>query len=384
MTLRFDAGKISGSKRTPSGGLKLDAFVTRVGVFSYRKADGTMQRELRHPDHVFKADSLASLEDAPLTYLHPSGVVNPDNFSKVSIGHVRNPEQHETFVRASVIVQDGSAVKGVEKGTHKELSCGYSCDLVFETGEYNGERYDAIQTNIVYNHLAVGPANWGRAGNAVALHLDSSGDMVFSVKDDQKVETEIIGGIEYKVGSSEHTQALRKSRKDAEDRAASEKTRADAAESAVKTEKTRADAAEGERDVLRSKSQKTDSREVIDAAVTARLALQDKASPILGKDYKFNGKSDREIMIATVQKCDAEFTADDKTEDAYIAGAFRACSVGVGRKDSRARFVDDVATATHGEKPKAGILSKARADNKREQEEAWEKPLTFTSTGVNK
>ncbi len=39
----------------------------------------------------------------------------------------------------------------------KELSVGYLVDTIEEPGEYNGERYDAIQTNIRVNHLAVVP-----------------------------------------------------------------------------------------------------------------------------------------------------------------------------------------------------------------------------------
>lgn len=38
---------------------------------------------------------------------------------------------------------------------------------------HNGEHYDAIQRNIVVNHIALGPKGWGRAGPEVAVKTDS-------------------------------------------------------------------------------------------------------------------------------------------------------------------------------------------------------------------
>ena len=54
----------------------------------------------------------------------------------------------------------------------KELSLGYNLDLVEEPGTYNGEPYDAIQTNIVINHLALVAS--ARAGEQARLNIDGS------------------------------------------------------------------------------------------------------------------------------------------------------------------------------------------------------------------
>ena len=50
----------------------------------------------------------------------------------------------------------------------REISCGYDCELEMKPGTSpEGEKYDAIQRNIVINHIGLGPAGWGRAGSEV-------------------------------------------------------------------------------------------------------------------------------------------------------------------------------------------------------------------------
>ncbi len=59
------------------------------------------------------------------------------------------------FIRVPMILVDQWAIAAV-RGGKRELSCGYSCDLRFEAGATpQGEVYDAIQSNIRGNHLAI-------------------------------------------------------------------------------------------------------------------------------------------------------------------------------------------------------------------------------------
>lgn len=173
---RFDFAKIGAKPtRTPQGFLRIDANLTRVGVLLYRNDDGSVRRELRHPDEVFKAVSLGSLEDAPVTDLHPSeGLVNLDNRGTLEKGHVRSAVAHDDrFVTGSIIVKDKGLIEAIERGDRRELSPGYSTRLDETPGEWNGEPYDAIQRDIVYNHLGIGPKGWGRSGSEVSLKMDS-------------------------------------------------------------------------------------------------------------------------------------------------------------------------------------------------------------------
>jgi hypothetical protein len=174
--LRYDDGEFSSPVRTANGYLKCDARITRVGVFSYRQADGSVRRELRLPGDVFRGDSLDSFENAPLTNGHPGEPLTAKNTRKWGAGNIRQVKRNDRFVAAKVLVTDEDAIKDVEAGK-TQLSCGYHCDLDFTPGVTrgiegveDGLRYDAIQSNIVGNHVAI--VGSGRAGAETALHLD--------------------------------------------------------------------------------------------------------------------------------------------------------------------------------------------------------------------
>jgi len=175
MFQRFDRSvRLARVDATPQGGLAAGANLTRVGVFTYTKADGTRVRELRHPDEVFKPESLATLKGAPLTIGHP-GMVTPDRYRELNVGHVADDvRRDDRFVAATVRIQDAAAVAAVKAGDLVEVSCGYTADVVPETGVFNGEEYDAVQRNVRYNHAALLPAGGGRAGREVALKLDAN------------------------------------------------------------------------------------------------------------------------------------------------------------------------------------------------------------------
>lgn len=113
---RFDVGSFGNIEKTPSGGFRVPAFFTRAGVFSYKKDDGTVQKELRPEEEVFKQDSLASLKGAPITYLHPESPVNPDNWNEVTIGHVGDSVERQDYKVAGIAyIQAKSGIEKIEK-----------------------------------------------------------------------------------------------------------------------------------------------------------------------------------------------------------------------------------------------------------------------------
>lgn len=175
--MRFDAGSIGKLKRTPTGGVRVPGRVTRSGVFPYKRADGTTVREYRPADEVFHADSLASLADCAVTVAHPaSGSVTPETFRRDAVGYVSGGgSREERFVAADLVVQDGDAIARIDTGDLVELSCGYACRLDMTPGVTpDGERYDAVQRGITYNHVALLSRGGGRAGRDVALRLDGA------------------------------------------------------------------------------------------------------------------------------------------------------------------------------------------------------------------
>ena len=175
--IRFDFLRIDGKPRiTQQGFLRVDGNLTRTGVLTYKRADGSEVRELREPTEVFKNDSLEGLKRAPLTDMH-TGMITPDNVGDLQVGFVEeNVAKNGGFVSGTLTVQRRDMIDKIQAGQRTELSPGYTVDIDPTPGEYNGERYDAIQRNIVYNHVAIGPDGWGRSGGSVALRMDG-GDL---------------------------------------------------------------------------------------------------------------------------------------------------------------------------------------------------------------
>ena len=170
---RYDKSELKKAEITSQGFLKVPAFATRTGVFTYRTADGGIIRELRSPEEVFKSDSMKTLANVPVTNQHPkAGLLDSKNAMEFTVGYTGDLVERidEKFLQVSVIVIDQDTIKSAEHGM-KEVSCGYMCDLDPTPGIYDGEHYDVIQKNIVYNHLAIVPR--GRAGPDVKLHLDA-------------------------------------------------------------------------------------------------------------------------------------------------------------------------------------------------------------------
>jgi hypothetical protein len=101
--------------------------------------------------------------------------VRTDTFRELARGHVGdNVAADGRFVAATLYVQDAALVDAIERGDRREISCGYTCSYDPTPGEYKGEHYDGRQVGITYNHAAIGPRDWGRAGSDVALRMDSN------------------------------------------------------------------------------------------------------------------------------------------------------------------------------------------------------------------
>ena len=314
MPLRFDFSRFDTVERTPKGGVKIPAAVTRVGIFTYNFPDGSERRELRPSDEVFSLDSLATLRDAPVTDMHPSEPVNAENYTKLTKGYVRDvkAENPGPLVNVMLTVQDAETVRKIEAGERKELSCGYRCDLDPTPGVYDGQRYDAIQRQIRYNHVALGPVGWGRAGKDVALRLDACDAVSIPshAQEERKpvMKTIRIDGVDYEIGSDAHLAKI------AADMAALTK-RAELAEG-------RADSLSKDLDKAREDLKAAQDPARIDSAVAARVDLVSKARKILGPDTEIKG-TDRDVMVA-VLKADAKDLDLTGRSDDYVTGMFES------------------------------------------------------------
>ncbi len=166
---RLDSIPLGDTYWTDEGYLVDKPIVTSVGIFEYANKDGSIRRELRLPEHVFAKESLASYRGKPVILTHRAGTVDKDNVDREHIGTILSDGiQDGDDVRAEIIIHDTDVI---QKSGLRELSLGYSLDLDETPGTWNGQHYDAVQTNIRINHLAL--VNKARAGEQARLNIDS-------------------------------------------------------------------------------------------------------------------------------------------------------------------------------------------------------------------
>jgi hypothetical protein len=301
--------QISRVERTPLGGLRIPAIPTRAGVYKYTEVgpDGASRvvSEYRPPEEVARADSLATLEDVPVTIGHPPGGVTPGNAQRLSVGHVRAASVSATpagDVSATLIVNAREAVDRVDSKDLCRLSSSYAMVIDPTPGVTpDGQRYDRIQRNIVYNHVALLKPGQERIAGC-ELRLDSAGEQIFPEASEErppamKIKVKRADGavVEVEKNSDEHVAIL-------EANEAAARTRADAADAA----QAQADAARAEQNraalVTRAKA--------LGVSVTRKDAA--------GAEVQL---SDREIKVAAIKRTDSSFD-DAGRSDAYIDGRF--------------------------------------------------------------
>lgn len=360
---RFDKGELRSPVRMDNGFVRVDAFLTKTGVFRYRNKDGSERSELRLPEEVFNPDSLKSFQLKPLTDDHPPEPLTADNTGRYSKGTTgETVVQDGEHVRSTMQVWDSEMVRKLDAGK-TQLSCGYSCNLEFKEGTYKGQHYDAIQRDIRGNHVAL--VDYARAGPTARVHMDSAdGEMIASTDtgEQNKMIKYRIDGMELEV-SEAAAQALVKQD------AARAKADADAA-TALASLKARADALAA--DLTKEQAARKDAEDPakLRASITARVALETSARK--HTDAKFDAMSDREIKVAVLAKLSPEIKTDGR-EDAYVQGLFdyvmaKAASTNTGLAAARVAAVGASGTKTDAETdPAEAARARMLAANK----DAW-------------
>lgn len=299
---------------TPTGGMRIDAVMSSACVREYDWPDGRTMRELRHPDEVFAPESVASLMGAAVTILHPDEFVTPENYSTLSKGHVSTVTPANPLLSGKIDVNATEAISGVKNGDLIECSCGYNADVEEESGEWEGQKYDAVQRNIRYNHVALGPRDWGRQGPNVALRTDARrGTTTMAGEATQTPAKKAIrvDSVPYDADGAAVQEAI--------DHAITKHSkRADAAEALAASEKKRADTAEA------SLREYTDPVK-FQARVDARAHVLALAAKHLKKDKKKDlaWTSSDEILKMILQSLKPGLDVSKMTPD-QIQGAVMA------------------------------------------------------------
>jgi hypothetical protein len=291
------------------------ATIARTGTQNYPD-QGLV--EYRPAEEVFHPDSLASLASVPVTLSHPRGhVVTPGTARAVTIGHVSDlaPETRvkldgssDEWVRAALVIADGDVQAAIEAGKAGTVSCGYSCELEMTPGVApDGTKYDAIQRNITYNHVAVlTDTEIPRAGGQAKIRLDSEG---------KPMKLIVIDGVELEFGSDKHFAHIAAAHQKALDALQGKfdglQAKHDALQAKLDAEKIRADSA------VASMSQ-----DKIDAAVDARMALFASAARLLPSDYETKGKTDAQVRADAVAHALGGADKIAGKSEAYIEARF--------------------------------------------------------------
>lgn len=346
----FDAIDASGARVTNDGYLVAEARVARTGIQRYLAGElgldgdpGRVVSVYRPPEEVFAADAMASYAHRPVTVNHPSDMVDSANWKDHAAGTTGDEVLRDgEFVRVPLMLMDQKAIDEWLDGK-RELSMGYTMDLQVVDGEANGEKYEAVQTNLRMNHLAL--VSRARGGSQLRLGDNKPEDSSMS---DAKLTTITVDGLSVETTDagaqaiSKLTDELSDARKVLED--------AQSAHDEALAEKDRELAAkDAEIDDLKGKIL---SDEDLDKRVNERADLIAVAKRIADKDY--TGLSDADIRKTAVVAAVGADAIEGKSDD-YVLARFDILASDEGidpvRKTLRAGDlgpIDDVSKAHDG------------------------------------
>lgn len=322
---------------TGNGALVGKAAIFGVGVYRYMGAGGKVTAEFRPPEEVFSKETMESYELVPLTNNHPPEKVTPDNFKKYAVGSLGEEIEHDAYnAYAELAIQEAEAIQAVRAG-RTGLSGGYSCDVITEgfvsypvldwegkeiarttyqiPGNFNGTPYDAIQTNIRGNHVAL--VDIPRGGDALHLRFDGA-DVGVGVrisdtqptptnqKESQMAKIKLDGAQEHEVPEAVkvHLDSLDAKVASLEAEKSTLSAKADSAAEALEAVKAEA----------KAKEDGFDAR--VDAAVEAKLHLASVAA-------KYAVDASGDIRAQVIAKAFPKANMDGKDE-AYMAARFDA------------------------------------------------------------
>lgn len=332
---RFDVGRLNRAQRTGAGGARVPASISRTGVQVYTDSRGQTIREYRPPEEVFAAASLETLASVPVTVGHPPAGVHPGNHRELSVGHASDvpPAKREdgplAWVDTALIVSDASTLRRVDAGELVEVSAGYLAEVVPEKGVApDGTHYDARQTNIRFNHVALLPQGHARAGSGAKLRLDGNQEPDMTVRHDDNTSPAQppkpavlvkVDGIDCEKGSDTHLSLLERT-------IASEKKRADDATAALTAAQTAQGEIKAKLDAAEAKLAGID----VNKLVLDELSFRTRMLPILpkadGKPYDFTGKTRDQVhadAVGPAVMAEVAKLSSDAEKSGYLAACLK-------------------------------------------------------------
>ena len=182
-------------KYTNSGQLIVPCAIARTGIQQYTadslgiEGGDKVIDVYREESAVFDSESISTFRSIPVTVQHPvvdgkPTLVTSKNSKELQVGVLEGlPTRDEDLLTGTLVIADQDAIEVIESGT-KELSVGYTCDVVLRDGKY-------YQNNIVANHVAI--VEKGRAGASCVIadtNINQEEEVVMA--DKKVVEEEVI------------------------------------------------------------------------------------------------------------------------------------------------------------------------------------------------
>lgn len=388
-------GSFHRAERQPNGFLRVPATITRAGVFEYRQPDGSVRRELRPPSEVFSERSLDSLKSLVITNDHPEDIfVIPENAKKEQAGFSSERlkiDRAAGTIDTILTFTTKEVLDAIDAGK-QELSCGYACNLEMTAGvDPVYGRYDAIQRDIIYNHIAL--VDKARGGEKLILHLDSAdaiGENISQSRgtsmkykiDEHEIECseedykKIDAAMKKRDGKIQELETKSGTmKKDADDK----QKRVDALTTENGELKSRVDAGgdklQAKIDALTSENStlKTENAAFKGDADKRRLdALAARVAPYMPKEFKPDGLDRSGIMSAFVKHVDPKSDLAGRSADYLEARVDHELARLDSSEASNRKFADDLLNAPRRDGDATDPLARKDAADK-DARDAWKK-----------
>lgn len=196
---RYDNAEVT--FREENGLLIGEIALAKPDVYPYRDPDGTIHYEFKPPEEILSEEFLQQTCLLPITDEHPpEGEVTDSNIAKYIKGMTGTSPRIEGNLVVNVgAVYDPQLKEQIKRGDKRQVSIGFRTVLVDKQGEFNGKKYDRVQTNIRLNHLAFTRA--GRCGDQCAIKVESLGRPAVEGANGRSGQREVNTMFEIRIGN---------------------------------------------------------------------------------------------------------------------------------------------------------------------------------------
>lgn len=151
-----------------------DRPLSKVGVFPYMGSSigaedpNKIYMVYRPAEQLSRPETINSFKLVPLIDEHE--MLGKDATAAEKKG-IQGTTGEDIYFKDGVLYGNmkvfSESMKNLIEGGKKELSLGYKCKYIFEDGVFEGQKYDAIQTDLLGNHIAL--VSEGRMGKEVSV-----------------------------------------------------------------------------------------------------------------------------------------------------------------------------------------------------------------------